>query len=149
MRINYVYEEYAWGWTAPYNEMVALALADQDVAYINTSDMSEQQAADAVGDAPLCDVWYCMSALDRWLVPIMAHATETDTPVVCHNHGGAETLDLISLVRAPDDTTALPWLSNQPKARVLFNTNGNEAAFCDFYDVRGDNHRVVGVPIKE
>jgi len=148
MKINYVFEEYEWDWTAPYNEMAAWAVAGHEVAYIDTTDMAQHQVATAIENAPQCDLWYCFSFLDRWLIPIVRRSDEDNlTPIICHNHGGMETLDMISLIRGFEDTTMLPLLSERLSAFIMFNTVGNERSFCEFYGSSPASHRVVGYPI--
>lgn len=150
MIVNYLFEDYDWGWTGPYNEMVAWALAGLEVNYLDVTGMGQHEVSEVIRTAPKCDVWYCFSALDIWLKGVKGRSDKDGgTPIIVHNHGGMETLDIISLVRGPADTTVLPLLVDDPRVRILFNTIGNMEDFREFYGGDGSNFRVVGYPIEQ
>jgi len=158
MRINYLYEVHQGNWTQGYHYTVLKALDGWDVFCIDAVGLSDEQIADAVADAPSCDVWYCMSFLDRWLYPVALRAPIRGEKIIVHNHGGMETRDSIALERGRFDTIVLPSIADSKMVRILFNSKSNALAFGTFYGIKPrsiatDHHetsfRVVGFPIHD
>lgn len=149
MRVNYLYEVEDWNWTAEYHKAVLLALKWCDVCEVPVVGKTEEEIVSAVWEAPACDVWYCMSFLDKWLVPVSLRSNIRAERIVVHNHGGMETKDTIALERGPYDTTELPKIADEYHNRVLFNSIDNMESFSRFYGVRKDSLRVVGFPVAD
>lgn len=149
MRINYLYEVEDWNWTAEYHKAVLLALNECEVCEIPVAGKTEEEIVSAVWEAPACDVWYCMSFLDKWLIPVSLRARVRNERIVVHNHGGMETGDTIALERGPYDTTELPKIATCPRNRVLFNTVSNLKDFSEFYRIPETCFDVVGFPVPD
>ena len=146
MRIALLYEETPGTWTVPYAEAMREACLGHEVLGLDVKDLHDWEIITLVNSLKDVDLWYCHSFVDRFLSPIMSFA-EQNSHIMCHNHGGAETGDLCSLVRGEFDSKGVQLLSDDPRGRILFNTKFNSERFCRRFSVEGMSHRVVGFPI--